>query len=138
MTTLPSRKDSSLSTIVGHGIDLVSIERIAQLVQTHGEHFLNRVYTAEELDYCLSVRSSSARLAGRFAAKEAVAKCFGTGMRDGMRWIDIATLPDRLGKPEVILIGRAAEIAAERGIDRILISITHTDTDAMASAIGMG
>jgi holo-[acyl-carrier protein] synthase len=127
-----------VSTIVGHGIDLVSIERIAQLMQTHGEHFLNRVYTTKEQEYCLSVRSSSARLAGRFAAKEAVAKCFGTGMRDGMRWVDIATLPDKLGKPEVVLTNRAAEIAAERGIAQILISITHTDTDAMASAIGVG
>lgn len=125
-----------MPNIIGHGVDLVNIARIKQMFEQHGQHFLDRVYTIEEQSYCLAVRSADARLAGRFAAKEAVAKCFGTGIRDGMRWVDIATLPDKLGKPIVQLTGRAAEIAAERGIGEILISISHTDEIAMASAIG--
>lgn len=77
------------------------------------------------------------RLAGRFAAKEAVMKALGTGWRGGMKWTDIETLPDELGKPVVHLHGEAAQLAATQGIQQILMSISHAGDYAIASAIGV-
>ncbi len=123
--------------IIAHGIDLVRCDRIAQVWQAHGDRFLERVFTPAERDYCLNYRRPAERLAGRFAAKEAVLKVFGTGWRGEIRWKDVETLPDPLGKPHVTLHAAAAERAHTLGIDRILISISHTAEHACASAIGL-
>ena len=123
--------------IVAHGIDLVQIERIDRVWRAHGERFLNRIFTAGERDYCLGGRNATERLAGRFAAKEAVMKVLGTGWRGEIRWTDIETLPDALGKPLVTLQGACAQRAASLGIGRILLSISHTREHAIASAIAL-
>jgi holo-[acyl-carrier protein] synthase len=124
--------------IVAHGVDLVHCPRIAHVWQEHRERFLRRVYTAREQGYCLDCKGPVIRLAGRFAAKEAVMKALGTGWHGGVEWTDIETLPDPLGKPLVTLHGRTAELARALGIAHLLVSISHSGDYALASAIGIG
>jgi holo-[acyl-carrier protein] synthase len=121
--------------IVAHGVDLVQCSRIGAIWKRHGDHFLNRVYTAAERAYCLDGKHADVRLAGRFAVKEAVLKALGTGWRGGIEWTDIETLPDPLGKPLVTLRGETLKIAQRLGITRVLISISHAGEYALASAI---
>ncbi len=123
--------------VLAHGVDLVAIARIERIWRDHGEHFLTRIYTPAERDYCLDCKTPAIRLSGRFAAKEAVLKVLGTGWRGGIEWTDIETLPDPLGRPVVTLTGESARTAAERGIADILVSISHAGDYAMASAIGV-
>lgn len=123
--------------IVAHGVDLVQCSRIGAIWKRHGEHFLNRVFTAAECAYCLDGRLAETRLAGRFAAKEAVLKALGTGWRGGIEWIDIETLPDPLGKPLVTLRGESLRLAQRLGITRVLISISHAGEYALASAVAV-
>ena len=117
---------------LAHGIDVIEIARVRAVLERHGERFLRRVYTEDEVRYC---RGRVPELAARFAAKEAVMKALGTGVR-GVGWRDIEILPNRRGKPLVFLYGRGAERAeriALRGLD---ISLTHSREYAMASAVG--
>jgi len=124
--------------ILGHGIDLVEVGRIARLAAEHGEHFLERCFTPRERAYCQAGKRQAEHWAGRFAAKEAILKVLGTGWRSGIAWTDMEILPDALGKPTVVLTGESAEIAARIGIRYWHISISHTATHAVASAIGEG
>lgn len=124
--------------IVAHGVDLAHCPRIQRIWNDHGERFLRRVYTQKEQAYCLDCKDPVVRLAGRFAAKEAVMKVLGTGWRGGVEWTDIETLPDPLGKPLVTLSGRTAELARTLGVSHVLLSISHSGEYALASAIGVG
>jgi len=124
--------------IVGHGIDIVETARIRRLIDEHGAHFLDRVFTAAEQAYCNASRKRSLEhFAGRFAAKEAVLKVLGTGWRGGIAWTDIEVVKEPSGQPQIRLTGECARIASERGILRWHISISHIETHATASAIGM-
>jgi holo-[acyl-carrier protein] synthase len=116
------------------GIDVIEIERIRTACARWGDHFLNRIYTAGELAHC---RGRAESLAGRFAAKEAVSKALGVGIRT-LRWRDIEVLPDRRGKPHVTLYGRAAGIAAMQGLSSFDVSITHSRSDAVAFVVAWG
>lgn len=122
---------------IAHGVDIVQISRIQRAWKQHGDSFLERLYTSAERAYCMDVRMPVIRFAGRFAAKEAVMKALGTGWRGGMRWTDIETLPDELGKPLVRLHGEAAQLAVNQGIHGMLMSISHAGDYAIASAIGV-
>lgn len=125
-------------SIAGHGIDLVETARIAEMVERHGDHFLDRCFTAAERQYAeSSVKRRDEHLAARFAAKEAVLKALGTGWRNGIAWTDVEVVRQPSGQPTVRLNGEAARIAAEMGIARWMLSLSHTDTHAMASAIAM-
>jgi len=124
-----------MSSVIGNGIDIVECVRIKSLIDRHGERFLNRIFTAAELDYCLRHKRRWEHLAGRFAAKEAILKVIGTGWRDKIAWTDMEITNDSAGKPEVKITGRTAEIANQLGIKKILLSISHTETYAIASAI---
>jgi len=117
---------------------MVDCERLGRSIARHGRRFLERVFTAAELEYCDARKRRLEHLAGRFAAKEAVMKVLGTGWRAGMAWTDIEVTNDPMGKPEVLLSGRCQELADRMGLDRILISITHVERHAVASAIGCG
>lgn len=121
---------------IAHGIDMVNCERLGRSIAKHGQRFLRRIFTPAELAYCQPRKRCLEHLAGRFAAKEAVMKVLGTGWRGGIAWTDIEVSNDPLGRPEVRLSGRCGELADEMGLDRILISITHIETHAVASAIG--
>lgn len=124
--------------VLGHGIDLVETARIRRLHDEHGQRFLDRCFTAAEQAYCArSAKRYYEHLAGRFAAKEAVLKVLGTGWRSGIAWTDIEILPDGQGKPVIQLSGITAQLARERGIVRWLVSISHIETHATASAIGL-
>lgn len=124
--------------LIAHGIDLVDIARIARLLAEHEGRFRARCYTAREL--ALADDAGPARraefLAGRFAAKEAVLKALGTGLSGGVAWTDIEIDREPSGAPLLRLTGAAAARAAELGIARWLISISHTSTSdaALSSA----
>ena len=115
---------------------MVDCARLAESVQRHGQHFLDRVFTQTELDYCMGRKRQTEHLAGRFAAKEAVFKVLGTGWQNGISWRDVEVVNESSGQPRVNLTGRSREIADAKGITEILISITHIHTHAVASAIG--
>jgi holo-[acyl-carrier protein] synthase len=121
--------------VQAHGIDMVECDRLSEVVDRHGERFLQRVFTPAELDYCHGRKRQTEHLAGRFAAKEAVLKLLGTGWQGGIRWTDIEVRNDPAGRPVVRLTGRCRQIADERGFANILVSISHIRTHAIASAI---
>lgn len=121
--------------IVSNGIDLVEVARIADLREQHGERFLERTFTEGERAYCLSQADPGPSLAARFAAKEAVMKCLGTGWTDGVGFRQIEIVRDAKGAPSIVLTGRAQELASARGIRRWHLSLTHTDASAVAFAI---
>jgi holo-[acyl-carrier protein] synthase len=124
-------------TALAHGVDLVECSRIEDLVQRHGDRFMDRVFTPAEQQYARAARNSTERLAGRFAAKEAVLKLIGTGWRGKIAWTDIEVVNDAWGRPCVHLSGEVSQIAARQGIKEVCLSITHTAQHAMASAVAM-
>lgn len=113
--------------VLGIGLDLIEIERIRQVMERH-PGFLSRILTEAEREYCLSSTRADVSVAGRWAAKEAVAKALG----HVMLWHEVEILPDKHGAPRVILHGRAAQHAQD---GQILVNITHTHTTAAAVAI---
>ena len=123
--------------IVAHGIDLVDCPRIEQMIQRHGERFINRVFTAAEQAYAQANKNDIEKLAGRFAAKEAILKLMGTGWRGKIAWTDIEIINNAAGQPEVTLSGEVGKIAEQLGIGHISVSITHTANFAIASAVAL-
>jgi holo-[acyl-carrier protein] synthase len=126
-----------MGNVIAHGIDLIECERVATMRARHGDRFMERILTAREREYVEQFRNPVERIAGRFAAKEAVLKVLGTGWVGRIAWTDIEILNDEAGVPIVTLGGECARIAKARGIDRMLVSITHTRTYAAASALGL-
>ena len=124
--------------IIAHGIDLIECGRIEDIWQRHGERFIQRLLTPAEWTHVQRHRHFVPSLSGRFAAKEAILKVLGTGLRGQMAWRDMEILNDPLGQPIATLTGACCHRADELGIVRVLISITHTHAYAAASAIGIG
>lgn len=124
--------------IIGHGIDLVDVERIDRSLTEYADRFRDRVFTKLESDYCGDSRRPAPHFAARFAAKEAVLKAIGTGWRSGIAWTDIEVVNGPSGAPSIRLSGQANLIAQSLGITNWLISLSHTSTTAMASAIAVG
>ncbi|MBP7936835.1 MAG: holo-ACP synthase [Phycisphaerae bacterium] len=124
-------------TIVAQGIDLVECERIQGIWQRYGDRFLDRLLTPAETRYVHQYKNAVPSVAGRFAAKEAILKVLGTGWRGKIAWRDMEILNDRAGQPQVTLTGECGRVAAGLGIVRILVSITHTEHYAAATAIGI-
>ena len=123
--------------IIAHGIDLVDFDRIEQMLQRHPQRFCERVFTARELADADKVKNRIEKLSGRFAAKEAVMKLIGSGWRGGVAWTDIEVVNNELGQPIVSLTGRLKELADEKQIEQITLSITHTANFAIASAVAL-
>jgi holo-[acyl-carrier protein] synthase len=123
--------------IIAHGIDLVDFERIEQMLERHSERFLDRVFTPREQADASASKNRIEKLAGRFAAKEAVMKLVGTGWRDGIAWTDIEVINNALGQPQVMLAGKVREIADAHHIEQVTLSITHTSNFAIASAVAL-
>ncbi len=123
--------------IIAHGIDLVDFPRIEEMVNRHDKRFLDRVFTASEQAYAQENRNGVEKLAGRFAAKEAVLKLLGTGWRGKIAWTDIEVINAPTGQPEVKLSGEVEKIAEKLGITQISVSITHTANFAIASAVAL-
>jgi len=119
------------------GVDMIEIERVAQVVAAHGDRFLDRVFTPAELAYC---RGRSSSLAARFAAKEAVAKALGTGIwRQGVNWTDIEVLSNpETGAPVLHLHEAAAALAQDQGLTVWSISLSHDRSQAIAFVTVLG
>jgi holo-[acyl-carrier protein] synthase len=122
---------------IAQGIDLVDFPRIEQMFERHGQPFLDRVFTEAEQKYADTKKDRMEKLAGRFAAKEAVLKLLGTGWRGKIAWTDIEIINNQTGQPQVRISGQVKEIANKLGITDISISITHTANFAIASAAAL-
>ena len=114
------------------GIDIIEIDRIASVNERYPGRFLEKIYTAGEQEYC---RGRAPQLASRFAAKEAVMKMLGTGVR-GVPWKDVEVVRPRGKAPEIVLHGNARVIGQRLGITRIALSLSHSKLYAVASAVG--
>jgi holo-[acyl-carrier protein] synthase len=121
--------------ILGTGIDLIEVARIAFSFEKFGERFVNRILLPEEIAYCLSHKMPAPFLAVRFAAKEAVSKAFGTGIGAALGWQDMEIRRKESGEPFVVLHGRGRELFVARGAKNLHISLTHTENYAAATAI---
>src|SRR5262249_31229431 len=124
-------------TVVSLGTDLIENARIGEVYKRHPDRFMDRVLTANEQAYVRRMREPLPHIAGRFAAKEAVFKVLGTGWRGGIAWTDVEVVNTSGGQPMVRLSGTCAEIARQKKIGTILISISHTRLYAAATAIGL-
>jgi holo-[acyl-carrier protein] synthase len=118
------------------GVDLVGVERVTRLVTDH-EAALDELFTADEQAHWRKKRQRYEHLAGRFAAKEAVLKAFGTGLRQRMRWTDVEIVSGTAGRPEVRLHGEVAEQARKRGLEDLDLSISHAEGLAVAQAVAV-
>ncbi|PQO38125.1 holo-ACP synthase [Blastopirellula marina] len=124
--------------IIGIGTDIIECLRIAQMIERHGEMFINRVYTQHEIEYCSERKAATQHYAGRWAAKEAVLKAIGTGWIKGITWRDVEVANQFGGKPVIHLSGGALDSARRRGIEEVQISISHCRTHAVAYALALG
>jgi holo-[acyl-carrier protein] synthase len=123
--------------IVGLGMDATEVERIAQSLQRYGDRFLRRVFTEREIAYCMRRRNPAPHLAGRFAAKEAGMKAIGTGHAFGVLWRDLEVVR-RGGPPQLHFHNAAGSHFTRLGATKALLTITHTDSLALAHVILVG
>jgi holo-[acyl-carrier protein] synthase len=130
--------------VVGHGVDLVDVARLARSIEEQGDRFLERVFTPGERSYAeRGGKRRMERYAARFAAKEGAFKAVGTGWRDGISWTDLEVVLLPSGEPTLSVGGALARVAAERcreagGAEPVWrVSLSHTETTAMASVILM-
>lgn len=120
--------------LIGLGADLVDVARIAGVRERQGERFLHRVYTDEELAYCMSMKYPDKHLAARFAAKEAVSKAFTTGIGAELGWKSVSVYHGERHEPLVRLDEKGEGLLAQVGGTHVLLTLSHTDTAAMAVA----
>lgn len=118
----------------GIGIDIVSISKVEKIMMLH-ENFLKTVFTDREIDYCRRKKKSYEHFSVRFAAKEAILKALGTGFGKDMGWTDIEILSSNSGKPRVYLYGEAKKIALRKNTAKVIISLSHCETHAVAQAM---
>ena len=121
--------------IAGIGVDVVDCDRIQNSIERFGARFLQRVFTEGEIAYSNSMKFPERHFAARFAAKEALSKAFGTGIGKSMGWRDLDVQKRESGEPFVVLSGGAQKMAHERGVEKIWISLSHTDQVGMATII---
>ena len=123
------------AVIVGTGIDIAEVPRIADAIKRYGQRFLNRVFTEGEMNYCESKANRSERYAARFAAKEAAMKALGTGWNHGVRWRDVEVCRAPGGRPTIVFHGEAAQVAARLKAAHVALSLSHTTEQAIAQVI---
>lgn len=123
--------------LFGIGIDVVEVERIESSMAEFGERFASKVFTADERAYCDSQRRPGLHYAARFAAKEAVAKAFGTGIGKELGWLDMEIARKESGEPELRLSGAGKAFAERTGIVEVKISLTHAKHYAAANAVAL-
>jgi len=129
---LPSTKGG---IVIGLGCDIIEIERIKNACDRHAERFLNRVFTSEELDYCMQMKNPHPHLAARFAAKEAVSKAFTTGIGADLNWTSISVGKGEREQPLVNLDAKGQRLLDTFGGTDVLITLSHTRNYAQAVAI---
>ncbi|MBX7082980.1 MAG: holo-ACP synthase [Nannocystaceae bacterium] len=123
--------------VLGVGLDVCPIERMSAAIARHGDRFVQRIFTPAEIAYASARRNRDEAYAARFAAKEACSKALGAPK--GIDWHDVEVTPARSGEhgPAVVLRGRAREVAEQRGVVQIMLSITHAAGVAAAVAIAV-
>lgn len=126
-------------TVLMTGVDLVKIPRVERMLLRYGDRFLHRVYSQDEIRFS---RGRPAELAARFAAKEAVSKALGVGVRlltpDGITWHEVETLNERSGRPYLVLHGRAEDLAKAQGLHTWSVSLSHDGGLAIAMVVALG
>lgn len=119
--------------IVGVGIDIIEVERIKKAIETYGEHFLKRVFTNREIEYCEQFKENKyVHYAVRFSAKEAFSKAIGTGLTQGFKLNQVGIMNEDNGKPQIELNGQMAE---KWGSFKIFVSLSHINSFASAVVI---
>ena len=121
--------------ILGIGIDIIEVARVAASHEKFGERFLNRILHPAEIAYCLSHKNPAPFLAARFAGKEAISKAFGTGIGAALGWHDMEICRKESGEPFVVLHGKVKELLEKRNARAALISLSHTQVHATAVAV---
>jgi holo-[acyl-carrier protein] synthase len=124
--------------LIGIGIDVVEVSRIKSSLDEFGEKFQSRIFTEAEREYCQKQKRPELHFAGRFAAKEAIAKAFGTGIGKEVGWLDMEITRKPSGEPEVNLTGAASRYAESKGVLQVMVSLTHAKHYAAANAVIMG
>jgi holo-[acyl-carrier protein] synthase len=124
--------------IIGTGIDIVETARIQESVEKFGDRFLSRCFWPAEVAYCQSMKFPALHLAARFAAKEAISKAFGTGIGRQLGWKDMEIRRHDGGQPYVVLHGKGADLAGQRGITQMLVSLSHCRDYGAAHAVAVG
>jgi holo-[acyl-carrier protein] synthase len=127
-----------MNNVIGIGTDIVEVARIGDMIEKHDDTFIEKVFTQDEITYCGPRKAAVQHYAGRWAAKEAILKAIGTGWSKGIKWTDIEVINEMGGKPFVKLNGKAVNVCADRGIEEILISISHCNLFATAFATALG
>jgi holo-[acyl-carrier protein] synthase len=121
--------------ILGVGIDIIEVARIAASLEKFGHRFGERILLKEEVDYCLGHSAPAPFVAARFAAKEAISKAFGTGIGSQLAWRDMEIAHKETGEPYVILHGKGKTLFESRSAKSLLVSISHTQQYAAVVAI---
>jgi holo-[acyl-carrier protein] synthase len=121
--------------VVGVGIDLIEVARIASVATRFGDRFLNRILRPAEIAYCQAFAHPAPHIAARFAAKEAISKAFGTGIGAALGWQDMEVRRHDSGQPYLMLHDGGARLLAERGGGTIHLSLSHTENYASAVAV---
>src|ERR1700740_2092687 len=119
--------------LLGTGIDIIEIDRIAQSIDRFGSRFLHRIFAPGEIAYCNRKKNAAESFAARFAAKEAGAKALGTGIQHGVTWKELEVQRAPGHRPTLHLAGRAQEFANRLGVTHVSLSLSHTGVLAMAS-----
>lgn len=126
-----------MTAIIGIGADLIEVSRVARVYERFGERFLERLFTPEEREYCMARVDFACALAGRFSAKEAVVKALSPAAPTGLAYRDVVVRSDG-NRPTVDLAGAAATLAAERGVEEVMVTISHEKAYAIAFAVALG
>lgn len=121
--------------IFGIGTDIVATSRFQRFIDDGNQAILERIFTQSERDMCCKRKDSASCLAARFAAKEAFLKALGTGLRDGISWQDMEIYNDNLGKPEMRLFGKTAELFQVQKLTGLHLSISHDSGHAVAMVV---
>jgi holo-[acyl-carrier protein] synthase len=120
--------------LVGLGADLIEVERIRGVIERHGERFLDRILTEDEKAYCSSMGAPHKHIAARFAAKEAISKCFTTGIGKDFAWKSASVYHGSRHEPLVRLDAQGQALLAHVGATHVLLTLSHTETHALAVA----
>jgi holo-[acyl-carrier protein] synthase len=121
--------------IYGIGTDIVSVERFQRFIDSGNTAIIERLFTPAERTRCEKRKDAASCLAARFAAKEAFLKALGTGLRDGLSWLDMEVSNDALEKPELNLSGTAADLFQRQGLMRVHLSLSHDGGNAVAMVV---
>ena len=121
--------------ILGIGVDIVEVARIEGSIARHGDRFLHRVFTEEEIAYCSKMKTPGPNYAARFAAKEAVSKAFGVGIGAELGWLEIEVRREENGAPFIALHRHGADFARLRGAGKIHLSLSHAAAYAVAQVV---